>query len=135
MVNASELNKQRDIVFAAEPPGQLEKAFLLLSGLANCTVKYGDAPNTLQVSYSLAYYTLEGLEQALTNEGFILDHDSLLSSIERKIIYYCEDTICHNMDIPVHPTKKNERDVFVKAYEQESHGDQDDTPPELRDYR
>lgn len=134
MVNTSELNKQREIVFAAEPPGQLSRAFQLLSGLANCTVKYG-ALNTLQVSYSLAYYTLEGLEQALIKEGFVLDHSNLLSSIERKIIYYCEDTICHNMDIPVHQTKKNERDVFAKAYEHKSHGDQDDTPPELRDYR
>lgn len=135
MVNTLELNKERDIVFSAEPPDQLDRAFQLLDGMPGCTVRYGDNPNTLRIGYSLADYTLEGLEQALVNEGFILDHSSLLSSIERKIIYYCEDTICHNMDTPVHPTKMNEREVFVKAYEHESHGDQDDTPPELRDYR
>lgn len=135
MVNALELNKQRDIVFSDEPSGQLDRAYQLLAGLPGCKVTHGNSPNTLRVAYSLADYTLEGLEQALVNEGFVLDHNSLLSSIERKIIYYCEDTICHNMDTPVHPTKMNERDVFVKAYEQKSHGDQDDTPPELRDYR
>lgn len=135
MVNTFELNKQREIVFGAEPAGQLAKAHQLLSGLPGCKVEYGKDPNTLRISYNLADYTLEGLEQALIKEGFTLDHSSLLSSIERKIIYYCEDTICHNMDTPVHPTKKNERDVFVKAYEHESHGDQDDTPPELRDDR
>ena len=37
--------------------------------------------------------------------------------------------------IPSAPTKKNEREVFVKAYDHEPHGDHDDTPPELRDYR
>lgn len=133
MVNTLELNKQREIAFDTEPAGQLSKAFLLLSGLTGCTVEYSETPNTLRISYSLADYTLEGLEHALIEEGFTLDHSSLLKSIERKIIYYCEDTICHNMDIPTHPTKMNERNVFAKAYEQESHGDQDDTPPELRD--
>lgn len=135
MVNTFELNKQRLIVFSSEPAGQLVRAHQLLSGMLGCKVEYDKAPNALRISYSLANYTLEGLEQALVNEGFVLDHSSLLSSIERKIIYYCEDTICHNMDTPVHPTKMNEREVFVKAYGQESHGDQDDTPPELRDYR
>jgi hypothetical protein len=39
------------------------------------------------------------------------------------------------MDIPMQKTKKNEREVFVKAYGQELHGDHDDIPPELRDYK
>lgn len=134
MINPFELDKQRDIVFSDEAPEQLEQAYLLLSGLPNCKVEYGDGPNRLRVSYNLRDYTLEGLESALTEEGFHLDH-SLLHSIERKVIYYCEDTTCHNMEIPVHPTKENEREVFVKAYEQESHGDHDDIPPELREYK
>ncbi len=134
MINPFELNKQRDIVFDAEPLGQIERAYQLLAGLPDCRVEYGDAPNTLHVSYSLANYTLEGLEKALIEDGFILDH-SVLHNIGRRIIYYCEDTTCHNMDIPMHPTKKNEREVFVKVYEQKPHGDHDDTPPELRRYK
>lgn len=134
MIDSLGLNKQRDIVFSAEPPGQTERACQLLSGLPDCEVEYADTPNTLRVSYNLHNYTLEGLENGLTEEGFHLD-DSMLHNVERKIIYYCEDTICHNLDIPSHPTKKNEREVFVKAYSQEPHGDHDDTPPELREYK
>ncbi|BBI98626.1 hypothetical protein FGKAn22_03190 [Ferrigenium kumadai] len=134
MINPFELDKQRDIVFSDGHPEQLEQAYLLLSGLPNCKVAYGDGPHTLQVSYNLRDYTLEGLENALIEEGFHLDH-SLLHSIGRKVIYYCEDTTCHNMEIPVHPTKKNEREVFMKAYDQQPHGDHDDIPPELREYK
>jgi hypothetical protein len=134
MIDSPELNKQRDIVFSAEPPGQIARAYQLLSGLPGCNVEHVDTPHTLRVSYSLRRYTLEGLENGLTEEGFHLDHNPL-HSIARQIIYYCEDTLCHNLDIPVYPTKKNAREVFVKAYDHELHGDHDDTPPELRDYR
>jgi len=134
MTNLHESDKQRDIVFSDTPPGQREQAYLLLSGLPDCKVEYSETPNALRVSYNLRHYTLEGLENGLTEEGFRLDH-SLIRSIERNIIYYSEDTICHNMEIPLHPTKKNEREVFVKAYDQEPHGDHDDIPPELRDYK
>lgn len=128
------LDKKRELIFSAEPDGQIEQAFLLLSGLPNCKVEPGSQPNRLLVTYNLHDYTLEGLETALTNEGFVLDN-SLSHSISRKIIYYCEDTTCHNMDIPVHPTKQNQSGVFVKAWEEQPHGDRDDTPPELRDYK
>ncbi|HET7832062.1 MAG TPA: hypothetical protein VFK88_03770 [Gallionella sp.] len=134
MINPFELHKQRDIVFNAEPAGQLARAYKVLSGLPDCKVEYGENPDTLRVSYSLANYTLEGLEKALIEQGFELDH-SLLHNVGRKIIYYCEDTTCHNMDIPEHPTKHNEREVFMKVYEQKPHGDHDDTPPELRRYK
>lgn len=134
MTDLFELNKHHDIVFNTEPPGQVERAYQLLSGLPNFEVEYGNTPNTLRVSYNLHHYTLEGLENGLTEEGFHLD-DSTLHNVGRKIIYYCEDTICHNLDIPTHPTKKNEREVFVKAYSKKPHGDHDDTPPELREYK
>lgn len=133
MVDTFELNKQREIIFTADPPGQVERAYQLLSGLPDCKVEYSSSPNGLRVSYNLCDYTLEGLEHGLTEEGFQLDH-SLLHSIGRKVVYYCEDTTCHNLDIPAHPTKKNQQEVFIKAYEHEPHGDHDDTPLELRDY-
>ena len=134
MTESSELEKQRDIVFSEEPPGQIDRAYQLLSGLPDCKVEYSDTPNALRVSYNLGHYTLEGMENALTEEGFRLDH-SILHSIERNVIYYSEDTICHNMDIPMQFTKKKIREIFVNAYEHEPHGDHDDTPPELRDYK
>jgi len=134
MTNSVELNKQRDIVFDSAYPGQTERALVLLSGLTDCKVEQGDSPNTLRVSYNLYQYTLEGIENGLAQEGFHLDN-SPLHNIGRKVIHYCEDTICHNLDIPTHPTKKNEREVFVKAYNRQPHGDHDDTPPELREYK
>jgi len=134
MVDSLDLNKQREIVFSAEPPGQLDRAFQLLSGLPHCKVEYGGSPNTLRVSYNLHHYTLNGLEDGLTEEGFHLDH-SPLHSIGRKVIYYCEDTACHNLDIHSHPTKMSQREVYVQAYEHQPHGDHDNTPPELREYK
>jgi hypothetical protein len=134
MRDPSELDKQREIVFSEEPPGQVERACRFLSGLPGCKAEYGDTAHALRVSYNLRDHTLESLENRLTVEGFHLDH-GMLHSIGRKIIHYCEDTVCHNLDIPVYPTKKNEREVFVRAYDHEPHGDRDDVLPELRDYK
>ena len=134
MNDTFELEKHREIVFSAEPPAQIDRAYKLLSGLPDCKVEYGDVPNTLRITYNLRHYTLSGLEDGLTEEGFQLDH-SPLHSIGRKVIYYCEDTACHNLDIPAHTTKMDQREVFVKAYQHEPHGDHDDTPIELREYK
>lgn len=134
MINPFEMYKVREIVFANAQQDQLTRAHHLLAGLPNLTVESSPKLNTLVVRYSIEHYTLEGLERGLAAEGFELEHN-LLHSIGRKVIYYCEDTTCHNMDIPVHPTKKNEKNVFVKAYGQHLHGDHDDTPPERRSYK
>ena len=134
MINPFELQKQRELVFSPDPADQVMHAYLLLNGLPDCKVERTDQQNTLLVSYSLEHYTLEGLERALEKEGFKLDH-SLLHSIGRQIIYYCEDTACHNMETPDYPTKSREKELFVKLYEQHLHGDHDDTPPESRKYK
>jgi hypothetical protein len=134
MTDAFDLQKRREIVFCPKPSGQTVRAYQILSGLPDCTTEYSDTPNALRVSYNLRHYTLEGLENGLTEEGFQLDR-SPLHTITRQVIYYCEDTTCHNLNIPAYPTKKNEREVFVNAYDHELHGDHDDTPPELREYK
>jgi hypothetical protein len=134
MVNTVDLEKRREIVFDLEPENQVLQAFLLLDGLPNCRVERGERNNSLWVNYNLRHYTLEGLEQALTEQGFKLD-EGLLHRMARQIIYYCEDTCCHNLDTPEHHTKKNEQDVFAEVYGHHPHGDHDDTPPELRKYK
>jgi hypothetical protein len=134
MTVPSELDRQREIVFSAEPPGQVGRASRLLSGLPGCKVEPGNAANVLRVSYNLRDHTLEELENKLAEEGLHLDH-GLLHSIGRQVTYYCEDTVRHNLDIPAYPTKQNEREAFVRAYDQEPHGDRDDVLPELRDYK
>jgi hypothetical protein len=134
MPNQLDLNKQRELVFAGEPANQTEQAYALLDGLPDCEVKHSSEPNTLLVNYSLEHYTLEGLDRALAEQGFVLEN-SLLHRIGRQIIYYCEDTEIHNMDIPDHPTKKREEEIFIQAYDHQLHGDHDDTPPESRKYK
>ncbi len=135
MINPGDMHKQRELVFAAEPHDQIMQAYMLLDGLAGCKVSRSDKPNTLIVAYSLEHYTLAGLERALTEQGFALDN-SLLHRAARQVIYYCEDTELHNMDVPDHPTKKREKEIFIQAYDHHLHGDHDETtPPELRRYK
>ena len=134
MGNSSDLIKQRTIQLASSPDGLVERAFELLTGLENCQVERGIDEFTVLVTYNLQHHTLEQLEAFLVEHGLALEQ-SMLLNIERNVIHYCEDTICHNMDVPVHPTKKNEKGVFVKAYEHQPHGDQDDTPPEVQEFK
>ncbi|MDD2686349.1 MAG: hypothetical protein PHY62_09350 [Gallionella sp.] len=133
MLNPFELNKTRELTFSPEHPDDAERAMVLLGGLPDLSVEQA-SPCVLRVSYNLHNYTLEGIEAALTEEGFHLDH-SLLHSVGRKVIYYCEDTTCHNMDIPVHPTKMNQQAVFSTAYEHQHQSDNTNIPSEVRDFK
>lgn len=126
--------KQRALIFTADPPGQAERAYVLLKGLDNLTVERGDQPNALLVRYSLLDYSLEGLERALIKEGFRFD-DNALTQIGKKLIHYCEDVEYHNLNTPERLTKNREREIFVKVYDHHLHGDHDDTPSELREYK
>jgi hypothetical protein len=126
--------KQRDLVFAANPPGQADRAFALLSGLDGLLVERSGDPNRLRITYSLLDYALESLEQALIREGFRLD-DSALGHIGKKLTYYREEMEYHNLNIPERHAKDRKAEIFVKAYDHHLHGDHDDTPPELREYK
>lgn len=134
MSNPFELQKIRDLVFASEPLGQADRAFDLLDGLQSFKVEKTDDPARLRIHYSLLDYTLEGLELALSNEGFILDN-SLSMMMARKLVYYCEEVQYHNLDTPEHPVKSHGREIFVKVYDHHAHGDHDDTPRELREFK
>lgn len=126
--------RHRDLVFADDPPGQAERAFALLSGLDGLQVERGSAPNRLHITYSLLDYSLEALEHALALQGFRLD-DSALGQMSRKLTYYREEVEYHNLNVPERHTRSRQSEPFVKAYEHHLHGDHDDTPPELRDYK
>jgi hypothetical protein len=135
MINPCDMQKQRELVFASEPPDQVERAYELLAGLESCKVQRSDKPNTLLLCYSLEDYTLAGFERALVAQGFVLDN-SMMHRIARQVVHYCEDTELHNMEVPDHPTKKREKEIFIKAYDQHLHGDHDaTTPPEQRHYK
>jgi hypothetical protein len=134
MITPPESLKQRELLFAGHPVGQAERALELLKGLENLEVEFGTHPNSLCISYNLHDYSLERLEHALIREGFRLDNTSL-QQISRKLIYYREKVEYHNLNIPQRPAKDRERAVFVRAYEHHLHGDHDDTPQELREYK
>jgi len=133
-MNPFELQKQRLLLFSDDPANQLDQAYLLLSKLENFHVERGSLPNSLSIRYSVQHYSLEALQKALTREGFRLKF-SLLGSLKNQLIHYCEDVQYHNLKTPEPRTKNNSQEVFVKAYEHHPHGDHDDTPKELREFK
>lgn len=136
MAQPIETLKQRELFFAAEPPDQARRAFELLKGLDDLQVEPGTQPNSLRISYNLLDYSLSGLEKALIKQGFSFD-DGILHTIDRKFVHYCEEVEYHNLNIHEHPikAKAREREIFVNVYDNRLHGDHDDTPEDLRDYK
>ena len=126
-----ETDKQRELFFSAEPTGQADRAFELLSGIDGLSVERGSQDNSLIIKYNLIDYSLDGLEHALLEQGFCFD-ENVLQQIGKKLIHYCEDVQYHNLNTPEHKTKGRQSEIFVKVYEQHPHGDHDDTPQDLR---
>jgi hypothetical protein len=133
-MNPFEMEKQRLLVFSDNPANQLDQAYLLLSKLENFRVERGGQPNSLLIRYSIQHYSMEALEKALAREGFRLK-SSLFGNIKNHLIHYCEDVQYHNLKTPEPRTKNNSQEIFVKAYEHHPHGDHDDTPKELREFK
>lgn len=127
-----DLEKDREIVFHDLPSGQVERALSLLEGMDGLTAVAGPAPNQLRVRYNVCEYTLEGLESALSSQGFHLDN-SLLSKIKRALAYFCESVQRRN--IAANEPDIKSQQAFVKVYEKHLHGDRDETPEEWRGYK
>ena len=127
-----DLEKNREIVFHALPAGQAAHALSLLRGLEGLEVEAGEHANQLRVRYHVCEYTLEGLETALTSQGFHLDN-SLLSKLKRALAYFCESVQRGNVAAN-EPDIKSQQ-AFMKVYELHLHGDRDETPEEWRDYK
>lgn len=127
-----DLEKIREIVFHPLPAGQVDRARVLLEGLEGLEVRVGAAPNCLQVRYHVCEYTLEGLETALSSQGFHLDNN-LLSKLRRALACFCEGVQRRNLKAG-QPDIKSQQ-AFMKAYERHLHGDRDETPEEWRSYK
>ncbi|MBK6971547.1 MAG: hypothetical protein IPH26_00780 [Sterolibacteriaceae bacterium] len=125
--------KRRELRFSTLPENQTQRALILLRGLDGLRVERIEGRRALSVSYDIFDYTLEGLEEALMQQGFHLDN-SLFSKLMRALIRYCEQTQLHTLRSPQRLIKKS-NEVYVKAWEHHLHGDHDDTPPELREYK
>lgn len=127
------LTKERELRFASSPPGQVAQARAALQMLKGVRVSEGSAPNVLCVRYSILDYSMELLEDGLRNAGFHLD-GGLYAKLVRAIVYFCEETQRHNLLSPERLIKKS-NEVYIKVYDQHPHGDHDDTPAELREYK
>ena len=125
--------KHREIRFSALRPGQVEQARAMLGIISGLEVESGLLPTSLSIWYEITEHSLQGLETALTDKGFHLDN-SLYAKLVRAIVYFCEDTQLRNLRQPERLIKKS-NEVYVKAWEHHPHGDHDDTPPELREYK
>ncbi len=132
-VTGAGLHKEREIRFAAFPPGQTEQALQALRMLKGVHVGPGSRARALVVRYSVLDYSLELIEDALRDAGYHLDN-SMYCRILRALVYFCEETQRHNLVSPERLIKKS-NEVYIKVYDQHLHGDHDDTPLELREYK
>jgi hypothetical protein len=131
MATPCDIDKRRELVFHALPPGQAERALVLLTGLPGLVVSR-QSELVLIIEYGVCDYTLEAIENALGQQGFHLE-SSLLVRIRRALVHYCEHIQRQNMGEPEVRTKNYQ--AFVEAWQHRSHGNHDETPEEWRQYR
>lgn len=127
-----DMKKQREIHFQALPTDQAVQAARLLGRLPNVAASAHPVDNRLLVSYCLPEWTLEHLEARLLQAGFHLD-GALMQRIRRALVHYTESVQLENLHHPEREYKTKE--VYIHAWEHHAHGDHDDTPEELREYR
>jgi hypothetical protein len=132
-VKGHDLHKQRDIVFAKFPPGQVPEAAGQLGLLERLHAEALVPKRAVEVDYDLSDYTLRELEDHLVDRGYHLDN-TLMSKIVRALVHYAEDTQLRNMQAPERLIKKS-HEAYVQAWEQHPHGDRDDTPQDWREYK
>ena len=132
-VSGAGIDKERELRFKALPPGQVDAAYRSLRVLKGLQVERRANPLALTVRYSVLEYSMESIENALRVAGFALDN-TLYMKLVRALVYFCEETQRHNLESPERLIKKS-NEVYIQAWDHHPHGDHDDTPPELREYK
>ena len=133
-MNSGDLRKNREILFARFPPGQVPEATYDLRRIEDVDVQPKFEKRAVGVSYDVSVHTLRELDEHLIDRGYHLDN-TLMSKLTRALVYYVEDTQLHNMGAPEKRLKRSSQEAYVKAWEHHPHGDHDDTPPEWREYK
>jgi len=128
------IRKERSILFARFPPGQVPEAGNFLATIDRLTVEAPTQTRAVGVAYDLRDHTLEKIEASLEDQGYHLDN-TLMSKMMRALIYYVEETQLHNLTTPHRPLKRSQSEAYTQAWERHPHGDHDDTPPEWREYK
>lgn len=127
-----DMKKQRDIHFHAIPTDQATQAARLLSRHDDLHVAAKPSELAITVHYEITSWTLISIEEHLAEAGFHLD-GSLLHRLKRALIHYTETVQLENLHHPEREYKTKE--VYIHAWEHHPHGDYDETPEELREYR
>lgn len=127
-----DMKKQRDIHFHAIPTDQATQAARLLSRLDDLHVTAKPSELAITVHYEITRWSLISIEEHLAEAGFHLD-GSLLHRLKRALIHYTESVQLENLHHPEREYKTKE--VYIHAWEHHPHGDYDETPEELREYR
>ncbi len=125
--------KARELRFKKLPAGQVDRAWQALRMLKGLHVERAERELSLIVRYSVLDYSMETLEDALREAGFALDN-TLYMRIFRALVYFCEETQRHNLVSPERLIKQS-NEVYIQAWDHHQHGDHDDTPLDLREYK
>jgi hypothetical protein len=125
--------KHRELRFCKLKESQIAEAFALLGTLPKLEIAPGTLPNGISVWYEITDHSMEELENLLIDRGFHLEN-TLYCKLIRALVYFTEETQMRNMGQPERLIKKS-HEVYSKVWEHHPHGDHDDTPPELRDYK
>lgn len=125
--------KHRELRFCKLKDWQIAEAADLLHKLPKLEVGPGTLPNGISVWYEITDHSMEELENLLIDRGFHLEN-TLYAKLIRALVYFTEETQLRNMGQPERLIKKS-HEVYSKVWEHHPHGDHDDTPPELRDYK
>lgn len=126
--------KHREIRFCKlKQDQQVADAIALLSSLPQLEVAPGTLPNGVSVWYEISDHCMESLESLLIDKGFHLEN-TLYCKLIRALVYFTEETQRRNMAQPERLIKKS-HEVYSQAWEHHPHGDKDETPPELREYK
>lgn len=125
--------KHREIRFFKLKPDQVRDAMALLASLPALEVAPGTLPNSVSVWYEITDHCMASLEKLLVDRGFHLE-TTLYYKLIRALVYFSEETQRRNLSQPERLLKKS-HDVYSKAWEHHPHGDRDETPPELREYK
>lgn len=126
--------KQREIRFCKlKQAQQIADALALFATLPNLEFSPGPLPNGITVNYEIGEYSMEMLETRLIDHGFHLEN-TLYCKLIRALVYFVEETQRRNLTQPERLIKKS-HEVYSQAWEHHPHGDRDDTPPELREYK
>lgn len=126
--------KHREIRFCKlKQDQQVADAIALLSALPHLEVASGTLPNGVSVWYEISDHCMEALERLLIDKGFHLEN-TLYCKLIRALVYFTEETQRRNMVQPERLIKKS-HEVYSQAWEHHPHGDRDETPPELREYK